>query len=70
MNSIIAGWLISQVDMFRFLNRVLHRIKRANLAEVNSLSPQLVGLKAYIITNLRKLSCLSEDHRRSFLNSA
>lgn len=68
-SSNIAGWLISQIDMFRFLNRVIFKIKKESRPELDSLSSSLATLKSQILRDVRELTHLSRQERAYFQNS-
>jgi hypothetical protein len=52
--------------MFRFLNRVIFKIKREGRAEFEFLSSSLGRLKSQILKDVRELAHLSRQERAYF----
>lgn len=65
-DSSIAGWLISQIDMFRFLNRVLFKLKRVEDNKHAELSAAIMRLKEQLLFDVKTLKCLQTIDAQSF----
>ncbi len=68
-SSLIAEWLISQIDMFRLLNRVVFKINK-HKPQLNQLSASLQGLKLQILKDIKALNHLSRQEASLFQSSA
>lgn len=68
-DSLVAGWLVSQIDMFRFLNRVLFKLKKAERSDLKDLSSSISRLKDQLLVDVKSLKCLQAHDAQSFKQS-
>lgn len=68
-DSLIAGWLISQIDMFRFLNRVLFKLKKVEKNDHSELFTSIMRFKEQLLSDVKSLKCLQPIDAQSFKKS-